>query len=71
MNQLNLFSRRRSPITPPNIGDRIRATDNLRNLTREGVFVREVEWLGATFWEVESGEKFLPLTCEIIKNENP
>ena len=57
----------RSPIVIPKIGDRIIEIDTLRNRSREGIFKREVQYLGATFWEVESGETFLPMVCEITK----
>lgn len=56
----------RSPIVAPNIGDRIIEVDNARAIRREGIFKREVQYLGATFWEVESGGTFLPRACQII-----
>lgn len=63
--QPNLPFPTRSPIVIPNIGDRIVEVDTLLNRSREGIFTREVQYLGATFWEVESGETFLPRACEI------
>ena len=54
-----------SPIAAPKIGDRIIEIDTPRSIRREGIFKREVQYLGATFWEVESGETFLPRACEI------
>lgn len=57
----------RSPIAAPNIGDRIVEIDNARSIRREGIFKREVQYLGTTFWEVESGDTFLPVVCEITK----
>ena len=67
--QPNLPFPARSPIVAPNIGDRIIEIDTLRNRSREGIFKREVQYLGATFWEVESGDTFLPRACEIIKRK--
>lgn len=55
----------RSPIVAPNIGDRIIEIDTPRSIRREGIFKREVQYLGTTFWEVESGDTFLPRACEI------
>jgi|GEM_PF-5512043 len=55
----------RSPIVVPKIGDRIVEVDNLLNRTREGIFKGEVQYLGATFWEVQGGDTFLPRACKI------
>lgn len=60
------FPVKRSPIVAPNIGDRIVEVDTPRNRSREGIFKREVQYLGATFWEVENSETFLPRACQII-----
>lgn len=43
------FPVERSPIQAPKIGDRIVEIDTLRSRTREGIFIGECEYLGATF----------------------
>ena len=55
-----------APIVAPHIGDRLVEIDPLRNRPREGVFIGECEYLGATFWQVNGGETFLPRACQII-----
>ena len=64
--QPNLPFPARSPIQAPKIGDRIIEIDTPRSIRREGIFKREVQYLGTTFWEVQGGDTFLPRACEIV-----
>lgn len=54
----------------PNVGDRITETDSILSRIREGSFIQEVKYLGATFWEVQGKDeimRFLPKVCTVEK----